>query len=161
MQSVNITRRVGKNLRKLSRIPPFRFQAQGQKEKRNIGGKSFTTCFTISWAFLTLNKAPRKLFEYACLLRIFVKVYFNFEKVSHYPYLLKLKQQKLHGDKCKKEVLLYSNTECKSVSKHQCLISKYHYISRQKFDETFHGFPVFVFGNRIKNENAELVEKFL
>ena len=47
------------------------------------------------------------------------------------------------------------------MSKHQYLISKYHWQSRQKFHKTLRGFRNFVFRYRVKNENAKLEKRFL
>ena len=47
------------------------------------------------------------------------------------------------------------------MSKHRYLISKYHWKSRKKIYKTFRGLPRFRFRYSVKNENAELVERFL
>ena len=47
------------------------------------------------------------------------------------------------------------------MSKHQYLISKYHWKSRESFIELSAIFRVFGFRCRVKNENAKLAENFL
>ena len=77
-------------------IPPilrFRFWPYTQKSKRGIGGKCFTTCFTVSWASLTSSNGLLKFLEYTGLFHRLVRISFYFQKWSHYSYLSFYKEQ--------------------------------------------------------------------
>ena len=69
IQSINITRRVGKNFMRLSGDSAFSILGIGSKIKKRNWRKNFYYMFYRSWAFITSINGPRKLLEYSCRLR--------------------------------------------------------------------------------------------
>ena len=51
-------------------ISRFHYQVQGQKPKRGVGGKCFTTCFIVSQSVLTSSKGSKGLLKWLTRFKI-------------------------------------------------------------------------------------------